>query len=126
MAKVKDHLINNGREPSFRVWRGPGTRDSSDEEWEEEFRRPSTASNGGFDAGLDMHGMVEDTFQQRDDPNVAAHPLESDIGNIVMDALNIVDKLDNVLDDESDDREDDEPMGANACGSEEEGGNDDP
>ena len=62
LAKVKDHLINNGREPAFRVWRGPGARDSSDDEWEQELRRPARPHDGQFDAGLDMHGMVEDTF----------------------------------------------------------------
>ena len=126
MATVKDHLINSGREPAFRVWRGPGARDSSDEEWEEEYRRPSTAHDGQFDAGLDMRGMVEDTFQQRDDPSGPGQPLESDIGNIVIEALNIVDELENVLDDVSDDGEDDEPMGANGSGNAEEGCNDDP
>jgi hypothetical protein len=30
---VHSHLIKNGRDPSFRVWKGPGVRDSSDEEW---------------------------------------------------------------------------------------------
>lgn len=62
LAKVKDHLISNGREPTFRVWRGPGARDSSDNEWEQEFRRPPRPHEGQFDIGLDMHGMVEDAF----------------------------------------------------------------
>lgn len=64
-----------------------------------------------------MRGMVEDALQQRDDPPVPVHPLESDIRNIVTDALNIVD---NVLDDVSDDGEDDEPMGVNASRNAEE------
>ena len=101
-------------------------RDLSDEEWEEEFRRPSTTPDGKIDAGVDMRGMVEDAFQQRDAPTEAGHPLESNIGNIVMEAMNIVDELENVLDNDSDDGEDDEPMGANAGGSDDEGGNDDP
>jgi hypothetical protein len=54
------------------------------------------------------------------------HPLEYELGNIVTDAFNIVDELENVLDDESEDGVDDEPMGANDCTSPEEGGNDDP
>jgi hypothetical protein len=126
LATVKDHLINYGREPAYRVWRGPGTRDSSDEEWEEEYRRPSMTSDGQLDVGLDMPGMVTDAFTQLDEPNVPVHPLESELGNIVTDAFNIVDELENVLDDESEDGVDDEPMGANDCDQPEEGGNDDP
>ena len=126
LAKVSDHLINNGREPSFQIWRGPGARDSSDDGWEQEFRRPLGAHDGQFDVGLDMLGMVNDAFQQHDEPHDPVHPMELELGNIVMDAFNIVDELDNVLDDESDDGVDDEPMGANDCSTDEEGGNDDP
>ena len=32
LANVKDHLIQYGREPIYRLWRGPDERDSSDEE----------------------------------------------------------------------------------------------
>jgi hypothetical protein len=39
---VREHLIMNGQDPNFRVWRGPSMRDSSNEEWEEHFR----TSNG--------------------------------------------------------------------------------
>ena len=89
LAKVNDHLIHNGREPAFRVWRGPGARDSSDDEWEAEFRRPSEAHDGQFDVGLDMRSLVEDAFQQHDEPHVPLHPLENQLGNIVMDAFNM-------------------------------------
>jgi hypothetical protein len=37
LATVRKHLIRNGRHSNFRVWRGPGDRDSSDEEWEADF-----------------------------------------------------------------------------------------
>ncbi len=40
-ANVRNHFILNGREPSFKVWRGLGERDSSDEEWEAEWKRPT-------------------------------------------------------------------------------------
>jgi hypothetical protein len=36
---VKIHLLRNGRHPLFKVWRGLGSRDSSNEEWEEELRK---------------------------------------------------------------------------------------
>jgi hypothetical protein len=32
LKTVREHLIKNGRDPRMRVWKGPGTRDSSDEE----------------------------------------------------------------------------------------------
>ena len=62
-----------------------------------------------------MHGMVNDAFHLHDEPHDPVQPLESQLGNIVMDAFNIVDELDNVLDDKSDDSADDEPMGTHAC-----------
>jgi hypothetical protein len=40
MENVKNHLILNGRDFCFRIWRGPRDRNSSNEEWEVEFRRP--------------------------------------------------------------------------------------
>src|ERR1700738_2691615 len=67
IAKVKDHLIRNGREPNFRVWRGPGERDGPDEEGEKELRRPPGAHDGHIDEGLDMHAMVEDAFTKIDE-----------------------------------------------------------
>src|SRR5665213_1006027 len=61
LEKVKEHLIQYGREPTFRLWRGPGDRDSSDEEWEEELKTPRmTHEDGGMDAGIEVRSMVED------------------------------------------------------------------
>jgi hypothetical protein len=60
-----------------------------------------------------MHGMVQDAFEQRDEPHVSVLPLEDQLGDIVMDAFNIVDELENVLDDESDDGANNKPMGDN-------------
>ena len=50
VRNVQDHLIRNGRDAQFRVWRGLGTRDSSDEEWEHEFWEP----NDNRDMELDV------------------------------------------------------------------------
>ena len=58
-CKNKNHLIRNGREPTFRVWRGPGKRDDSDEEWEQEFKRPSRPHDKHINEGLDMHAMLK-------------------------------------------------------------------
>ena len=126
LPKVKDHLILNGREPAFRVWRGPGARDSSDEEWEEEFRRPMAACEVPFDAGLDMQNLVEDAFQQRDEPPIPMLTLEEQLGDTVMDAFNIVDDLVDDGDREADDEDDEEPLGDLGCSTPEEDAHDDP
>ena len=126
MAKVKDHLINNGRKPAFRVWRGPGARDSSDDEWEQEFKIPSGAHDGQFDAKLDMEGMVEDAFQQCDELTVPVLPLEEQLEDIVMDAFTITDELANVGVDQSEVGKDDKPLGDNGCSTPEEENHDDP
>ena len=77
LEKVQDHLIQYGKEPSYRLWRGPGDRDSSDEEWEQEFRTPrKTHEDERMDAGLELRAMVQDAFQEIDtQPN----PLEERI-----------------------------------------------
>jgi hypothetical protein len=40
LENVRNHLIFNGKDPSFKIWRGPGDIDSLNEELEVEFRRP--------------------------------------------------------------------------------------
>ena len=37
VRNVREHLIQNSIHPQCRMWRGPGTQDSSDEEWEQDF-----------------------------------------------------------------------------------------
>jgi hypothetical protein len=111
IAKVKDHLIQNGREPSFRVWRGPGERDGSDEEWEEEFRRPPVAHDGHIDEGLDMHAMVEDAFTEIDEAPAPPITLEDQLEDIVMGAFTVVDELAHDDPETSDDKLEDEVLG---------------
>jgi hypothetical protein len=41
LENVKDHLIHNGRDASFRVWRGPCNRIYLNEKWEEELKVPN-------------------------------------------------------------------------------------
>ncbi len=53
-GNVRNHLILNGRDPSFRVWRGPRDKDFSDEEWEVECRRPIEHQNLEFDLQTDI------------------------------------------------------------------------
>jgi hypothetical protein len=91
LAKVKDHLIQFGREPSYRLWRGPGERNSSDEEWEQELKTPlGIPQDVQLDADLDVRSMVQDAFQEIDE-----HPqaVEDRMEEIVMDAFIVVDNL---------------------------------
>ena len=109
LEKVQDHLIQYGREPTYRLWRGPGDRDSSDEEWEQEFKTLRvTHEDGGMDAGVEVRAMVQDAFQKID---TQEHPLEEIVQEIVMDAFTVVDGLDDGAHNESGDEEDEEPMG---------------
>jgi hypothetical protein len=108
LEKVKEHLIQYGKEPSFRVWRGPGNRDSSDEEWEEELKTPlRTHEDVRMDAGIEVRSMVEDVFQENDQPQ---RPLEETMEDIVMDAFTMVDGLQEGTCD-SGDEDEEEPMG---------------
>ena len=108
LAKVKDHLIQYGREPTYRLWRGPGERDSSDEEWEQEFKTPlRTPEDVQLDEGLDVRSMVQDTFQEIDE---RPQPLEDIMEEIVMDAFTVVDDLQDVEDDDSSDEANEEPL----------------
>ena len=111
ITKVKDHLIRNGREPNFRVWRGPGERDDSDEEWEQEFKRPRRPHDGHIDEGLDMHAMIEEVFMEIDEAPTQHPTMEEQVEDIVMDAFTIVDDLANDEVPLSDDESEDEPMG---------------
>jgi hypothetical protein len=60
------HLIKNGRDPRMRVWRGLENRDSSDDDWEEEFWRPGTGDPVIMDARVDTREMVNDAFKSND------------------------------------------------------------
>jgi hypothetical protein len=60
---VRGHLLRYGRHPLFRVWRGPGERDSSDKEWEEEFWTSNTANPATVDTQVDTREMLNDAFQ---------------------------------------------------------------
>ena len=126
LPKVKDHLIHFGREPAFRVWRGPGARDASDDEWEQKFRRPCGENDGQFDEGLDMQGMVADAFIECDEPPTPQSPLEEQLEHIVMEALTIADELANDGEDDSDEGSDEEPMGDTETSNLEEEHHDDP
>jgi hypothetical protein len=58
----KEHLIRNGRDPNFRVWKGLGPRDSSDEEWEEHFKTSNRHPLGQLDSQVNTRDMVDNAF----------------------------------------------------------------
>ena len=60
IRNVREHLICNGRDPDSRTWKGPSARDSSDEEWEEQFWRPvdHAEATESVDACVHTRGML--------------------------------------------------------------------
>jgi hypothetical protein len=67
LAKVREHLIQNGRDDNFRVWRGPGSRDTSDDDWEDNFWGPAIERTREVDVQVDTRRMVQETFQGGND-----------------------------------------------------------
>jgi hypothetical protein len=69
LTTVREHLIRSGRDSEFRVWQGPGDRNSSDEEWEQQYWRADEDHFPPVDEQVDTRGMIHDTFEERDDPD---------------------------------------------------------
>ena len=89
LTNVRKHLMKNGRHPHCRVWKGPGNRDSSDEEWEEEFWSANASSTVPLDAQVDTRGMLENAFAV-DDP---VNDIEDRVHQEVADAFMTVDAM---------------------------------
>ena len=77
------------------MWRGPGERDDSNEEWEQEFRKPSRPHDGHIDEAMDMHAMIEEAFLEIDEAPTPHPTLEERVEDIVMGAFTVVDELAN-------------------------------
>jgi hypothetical protein len=129
VATVREHLLRNNRHADFRVWRGPGSRDSSDDEWEQSFWVPTTHRTGKADVQVDMRRMVEETFQNANDTFI----LEERMQEVVVDAFAVADAVhDNYMEDGVQDGEDvpdlgvQEPVGESAEGGSDEASNFDP
>jgi hypothetical protein len=56
LNNVKEHLIQNGKEPSFRVWKGINIRDPLDEEWEQFLLLMVSTHSSSF-VQLGPHGL---------------------------------------------------------------------
>jgi hypothetical protein len=62
LATVHGHLILNGRHPLFRVWKGPGPLDDSDEEWAAASRISTQTPMQPVDEGVHVGQLLEDLF----------------------------------------------------------------
>jgi hypothetical protein len=82
---VKVHLLRHGRHHLFRVWRGPGIIDSSDEEWEDDFWIPAQSTAAEVDAQVDTREMLHDAFQSTD--------MEDRVRQEVLQAFTVADDL---------------------------------
>jgi hypothetical protein len=84
------------------VWRGPGSRDSSDDEWEDNFWAPSNHHTGEVDVQVDTQYMVEETFQQANE----TFTLEERVQEVALDAFAVADAVhDNCMGDGFDNRD---------------------
>ena len=81
----------------------------SDEEWEQEFKRPHrTHEDGKLDVDLKVHSMVQDASQEIDK---LLHPLEEIMQEIVMNTFTIVDGLQDGANGDYGNEDDEEPLG---------------
>jgi hypothetical protein len=76
---VREHLILNRQDPNFRVWKGPGARDSSNEEWKGHMRTRNQRLPVELDSHVDTQGMVDNAFLEE--------PLPPDVEEIVHDVV---------------------------------------
>jgi hypothetical protein len=83
LATIRKHLIRNRRHSDFRVWRGPGNRDSSDDEWDEHLWAPTAQTTREVDVQVDTQHMVEETFQQANE----TYMLEERVQEVALDAF---------------------------------------
>ena len=79
VRNVREHLIRNGRDPNSRMWRGSGVRDSSDEEWEEEFWNPSPEVANEVGAIVDTRGMIAQVLRPRESPSVTPERVQEEV-----------------------------------------------
>lgn len=90
LKEVFAHLIKDGRDPTMRVWRGPGDVDFSDEEWEAADAGPmNTTRPGKMDVGIQIRPMLQHKYQNVDD----VLEVENQLNDIVMESLDTADKL---------------------------------
>jgi hypothetical protein len=86
---MREHLIRHGRDPTFRVWKGPGVKDSSDEEWEEHMQRSNQRPPQRLDPQVNTRGMVKNAFIEEPLPE----EVEEIVRAVVTDAFTLGDSV---------------------------------
>ena len=61
------------------MWRGPGARDSLDEEWEQQFWGPIEPEPRDLDATVGTRGMVDQALEPAEDPTFAMERLQEEV-----------------------------------------------
>ena len=89
LRTVRSHLIKNGRHPCFRVWRGPGARDSSDEEWEDSGTSANQRPTVPLDSHVNTRDMVDNAFLAEPPPREVDDAVEE----VVADAFALADSV---------------------------------
>jgi len=89
VSTIKNHLICNGQHNTFRVWRGLGERDSSNDEWEEDFWSPAMTHEPQLDVDINICQMVDDVFNTIN--NVGA--VEERAHDVVMEAFTMANNV---------------------------------
>jgi hypothetical protein len=72
---VWELLIQKGRHPLFRVWKGPCPLDNSDEEWVEASRVPMQRERQPVDTCVNVEQLLDDLFP-------CANEDQDDVGDI--------------------------------------------
>jgi hypothetical protein len=84
LKNVRNHLLRHGRHPDSRIWRGPGTQDSSDEEWEQQFWGPFAQPREGaavLDATVDTQGILNQALPPVEVPTFSEERLQEEVRN---------------------------------------------
>ena len=68
---VRKHLILNGWDPNFRVWKRPIERDSFDKEWEGHMHIRNHQLPVELDSYVDIRGMVDNAFLEEPLPRTS-------------------------------------------------------
>lgn len=63
---MRMYLIENGCDPTRKVWRGPRDKDLSDEKWEEYYHQHTWhVENVCIDEDMDIEGVIANAFATR-------------------------------------------------------------
>src|SRR5450759_3518585 len=81
IRNVREHLIQNGRDPHCRIWTGAGVWDSSDEEWSRDFWGPIESDLAEVDTMVDTRGIIQQAVEVVDVGETSAERVEREVRN---------------------------------------------